>query len=130
MNALDLPTEDGKTVGEIALQPILDQNINLTVVDVGARGGMYDLPEGYTKHAHWIGFEPNPVEHEKILSNKTDAEEAGIPTPKWKSKTVKQVALWSEPEIRASWEDFISDPRFKVYFEFTLQPRWSFKTSR
>ena len=30
----------------------------------------------------------------------------------------EKYSVWSEPEIRASWEDFINDPRFKVYFEF------------
>jgi len=100
MNALDLPTRNGKTVGEIALQPILDHKNDLTVVDVGARGGMHELPESYAKHANWIGFEPNPLEHEKIIAHKTDAEKAGIIPPKWKSETVKQVALWSESEVR------------------------------
>jgi len=30
----------------------------------------------------------------------------------------EKYGVWSEPEFRALWEDFINDPRFKVYFEF------------
>jgi len=100
MNALDLVTGNGKSVLDIGIQPILDHNIELTVVDVGARGGMHELPESYAKHAHWIGFEPNADEHKKIITHTTDAESAGYIPPKWKRETIQDVALWNEVGTR------------------------------
>ena len=100
MNALNLKTKSGKTILEIGLEPILERGVDITVVDVGARGGMHELPTGYTKHAHWIGFEPNPSEHNKIITHTTDAEKAGYIPPEWKRETINEVALWNEPGVR------------------------------
>ena len=53
----------------------LDENkINPTIVDVGARNGMFLLPKEYCRVSDLIGFEPNKVEYEKLIKNNTDAK--------------------------------------------------------
>ena len=42
----------------------------LNVVDVGARNGMFLLPEEYSKLSHLIGFEPNKIEYKIIKIKK------------------------------------------------------------
>ena len=100
MNALNLKTRSGRTILDIGLKPILDCGVEITVVDAGARGGMLELPSTYAKHAHWIGFEPNPDEYNKVVNHTTKARQSGFIPPKWKRETVKNVALWSESEVK------------------------------
>jgi FkbM family methyltransferase len=61
---------------------------------------MHELPSAYAKHAHWIGFEPNPAEYNKIITYTTKARQSGFIPPQWKRETVKEVALWNEPGVR------------------------------
>nr|WP_283805627.1 FkbM family methyltransferase [Undibacter mobilis] len=75
-----------------------------TVVDVGARNGMWTFPESYTRHACLIGFEPNPVEFEKLNAGRSDAEiylaSRGQARPVFKKEVYHPYALWDREEQR------------------------------
>ena len=58
---------------EIFEKKIKKFSLNLNVVDVGARNGMFLLPEEYSKLSHLIGFEPNKIEYEKLSKSKMDS---------------------------------------------------------
>ena len=100
MNALDLKTRNGRTVADIALAPLLERDIELVLVDAGARGGMHDIPASYAAHIHLIGFEPNPEEFAKLVEHNTDARREGYIPPRWKKESFKDVALWDKAETR------------------------------
>lgn len=100
MNALDLKITGGKTIAEVALAPLLEQGVEITVVDAGAKGGMNDLPARYAAHAHYHGFEPNQPEFDKLTSHTTDTVKAGYAPPKWRQETIRDSALWNAPGRR------------------------------
>jgi FkbM family methyltransferase len=97
-NALDLSLPDGRLVAEAILAPL--GGASLTVIDVGARNGMFRLPASYTKHAELIGFEPNKEEHAKLVSRTTDAILGGLPMPRFKSESFFDCAVWDRDEER------------------------------
>ncbi len=72
------------------------------VVDVGARNGFLLLPPAYTERATLVGFEPNPVEYEKLVKGETDAgrwlAEQGISAPRFKQERFFPYALWDRAE--------------------------------
>jgi FkbM family methyltransferase len=94
----DAPTRLGRTVGDIVLAPVNKAGVDLLVVDVGARNGMYLLPPSYTKRATLVGFEPNPAEYKKLVENNTDAEKVfalqGISPPRFSANRFHDCALW------------------------------------
>jgi FkbM family methyltransferase len=97
---LDRPTELGRSVAEIVMAPIVDAGITPVVVDVGARNGIYDIPESYAQYAEFVGFEPNPEEYEKLVAGNTDSMKAGNIGPRFKSNRYHRYALWSADETR------------------------------
>ena len=54
----------------------LPLNKNINVVDVGARNGMTLLGD-FSKYCNLFGFEPNPQEYEKLITNTTDRQLRG-----------------------------------------------------
>jgi FkbM family methyltransferase len=96
----DRATELGRAIAEIVMAPIVDAGITPVVVDVGARNGIYDVPESYTRYAAFVGFEPNPAEYEKLVADNTDSMKAGYIGPRFKSKHYHPYALWSADETR------------------------------
>jgi hypothetical protein len=54
---------------------LLNKNIN--VVDVGARNGMTLLGD-FSQYCNLFGFEPNPQEYEKLITNTTDHRGGGF----------------------------------------------------
>jgi hypothetical protein len=62
----------GKVPGEILLRPLKEYGIEPTVVDLGASNGMFLMPKSYASRAHYIGFEPNEEEHDKLVRHETD----------------------------------------------------------
>jgi len=93
-------TPSGRTVGDIVFYPVDKTGVNFTVVDVGARNGMFLIPPTYAKRSEIIGFEPHPAEYEKLISNSTDAMRAGINMPLFKSVQYYNCALWDKEEVR------------------------------
>ena len=74
----------------------LDENkINPTIVDVGARNGMFLLHKEYCRISDLIGFEPNKVEYEKLIKNNTDAKKIFV-EPNFQSKKYFNYALWKK----------------------------------
>jgi FkbM family methyltransferase len=90
----------GTTVAERMLEPLARAGISPLVVDVGARNGMLLLPQSYTRQARLVSFEPNAVEHEKLVSGQTDAARVGAHAPKFRSTDYYNCALWSEDAKR------------------------------
>ena len=86
MNIFQKNGPDGKALSEILLNPLQERKISLTVVDVGARNGMFLLPPEYAEKAKYIGFEPNPVEYEKLINKNTDSMELGNKMPRFKEE--------------------------------------------
>lgn len=83
-------------MGANLFEPLDQKNIVPTVIDVGARNGLFSLPRGYAEKSHFIGFEPNPVEYQKLVSRNTDAMKLGYLMPKFKSEKYYDCALWNE----------------------------------
>jgi FkbM family methyltransferase len=97
-NALELTLPDGRNVADLILAPLGD--VTLTVVDVGARNGMFRLPPAYAKRAELIGFEPNKEEHAKLVGRRTDAIIGGTKMPSFRSERFFDCALWDRAEER------------------------------
>lgn len=96
----DRPAHGKYTVGDLVLAPLIESGCELTVVDVGARNGMSELPASYARHAAYIGFEPNREEHQKLVEHRTDAARAGIKAPRFHTETYHPTALWSSTGTR------------------------------
>jgi len=67
--------------------------VALTLVDVGARNGVFELAD-VAEFVDAYGFEPNPAEYAKLLSGDTDA---GVPTPPYRSLAYYPLAMGSNP---------------------------------
>ena len=52
---------------------LLPLNKNINVVDVGARNGMTLLGD-YSQYCNYYGFEPNPEEYKKLITDRTDRQ--------------------------------------------------------
>jgi len=89
-------TKSGNALGEMIFRPLKTHNMELAIVDIGARNGMFLFPKSYAAHAHYIGFEPNQDEYEKLIRHKTDAMNLGMEMPKFKSEEYNDCAVWSE----------------------------------
>lgn len=74
MSVLDRVTSIGKNIHDLVAGPLLENGLVPTVVDVGARNGMFMLPPTLARTMRLIGFEPNPVEYEKLVRHQTDAQ--------------------------------------------------------
>src|SRR3954447_25923036 len=97
-NALDLAIGSGRVVADAVFAPLGDTM--LTVIDVGARNGMFRLPASYAAHAALVGFEPNPEEHAKLLSRSTDAIVGGSEMPRFRREVFHDCAVWDREEER------------------------------
>ena len=52
---------------------LLPLNKNINVVDVGARNGMTLLGD-FSQYCNFYGFEPNPEEYKKLITDRTDRQ--------------------------------------------------------
>lgn len=69
------------------------RDLTIAFVDIGSRNGVVELPELAHRVMAW-GFEPNPVEYEKLITNNTDAFRiAGIHSPQYKSLKYSNSAI-------------------------------------
>lgn len=89
-------TTSGRTIGDILFRPLKVAGINLTIVDVGARNGMFLIPPSYATQSNFIGFEPNPEEYNKLVTRNTDAIRLGHSMPYFKSEKYYDCALWNK----------------------------------
>lgn len=99
---LDSRTSVGATIGDLIFAPVEQAGISPLVVDAGARNGMFLLPESYTRRAKLVGFEPNAVEHQKLVANDTDAQRyfarQGVTVPRFKEARFHDCALWDNDQ--------------------------------
>jgi len=91
---------NSETVGEFISKPLIASGITQSIVDVGARSGMFELPESFTSGVDFIGFEPNPIEYKKLIEGKTDSILAGGKQPAFKTKRYFPTAVWSDDSER------------------------------
>lgn len=98
--SLDQPTSLGMPVSEVVSAPLRERGIELTVVDAGARNGMFMLPDAYAATTRLVGFEPNKDEHRKLVERRTDAMLIGAHMPRFLSETFHPYALWDRREER------------------------------
>lgn len=105
MNSLLNLEVRGRSIADIILGPVLAAGMTPTVVDVGARNGIWSIPTSYAKHARLIGFEPNPEEFAKLEGHKTDADRilssSGQSRPLFKEERYFPYALWDREEERS-----------------------------
>ncbi len=96
----DLAFSSGQSIGQKVLEPLVKEGSNPTIVDVGARSGMFLLPQGYTSLSDFVGFEPNEVEYRKLVEERTDAMlQAGV-RPRFRDKQYFNCAVWNKKEER------------------------------
>ena len=69
-----------------------DRKITINFVDIGSRNGVLEL-DGIAAHVAAYGFEPNPVEYEKLVSGKTDAARLGVVVPSYSMLTYAPYAI-------------------------------------
>lgn len=93
-NPLDIRTRSNVPICDLIFAPIVRAGQRPLVVDVGARSGMLELPSSYTNRANLIGFEPNPVEHEKLIAHDTDPVRAGHRPPPFADEKYLDKAIW------------------------------------
>ena len=93
-NSLDRIAMGGRSIGDIVMAPLVAMGVSPTVVDIGARNGMFLLPANYNKFSTLVGFEANPAEYEKLVNGTTDAGKAGLIWPSFKSAEYHNYAAW------------------------------------
>jgi FkbM family methyltransferase len=98
MSALDLNISDGRSIADVIFAPVQDPDI--TVVDVGARNGMFMLPACYARRADLIGFEPNADEFVRLRNRKTEAITKGMEMPRFRNEIYHDCAVWDREESR------------------------------
>jgi FkbM family methyltransferase len=96
----DFPVSGGGTIGDIVCAPLDRAGLELAVIDLGARNGMYHVPASYSRRAKLIGFEPNPKEYEKLTSGTTDMSKTGVVAPEFKRAEYHPFAVWRARERR------------------------------
>ena len=84
------------TVADLAMEPLIKNGVTQKVVDIGARSGMFELPESFSSTAEFIGFEPNQVEYEKLVNRRTDSMLSGGKQPRFKKQKYFPSAVWSD----------------------------------
>ena len=100
--SLNLKLKNNNTINDELFKPLIENNIEPLVIDVGARNGMNEgvIPNCYSKYSKLVGFEPNKTEYKKLLTNTTEAEKAGENLSGFKKTKYFDSALWSNQEIR------------------------------
>lgn len=93
---IDRTLPNGGSIASIVFRHLDQSGWLLNFVDVGARNGSYLLPASYAQRTRITGFEPNRVEYEKLINNRTDAQKAGMIEPAFREKKYYPYALWSE----------------------------------
>ena len=96
LNPLEIYIDNNNKINDILFQPLIEKELEPTVVDVGARNGLHQdvIPLTYAEKSKLIAFEPNQKEYEKIISNTTDAEKIGAKLSKFKKEQYFNCALW------------------------------------
>jgi FkbM family methyltransferase len=85
----------GSSVASVLFAPLSKGHVPLEFVDVGARNGSFILPPSYAAHCRITGFEPNPVEYEKLKLGRTDSMRAGAKEPAFKERRYYPYGVWS-----------------------------------
>ena len=100
--SLNLKLKNNRTINDELFKPLIENNIEPLVVDVGARNGMHvsSIPNCYSKYSKLVGFEPNKQEYNKLITKTTDAERAGATLSGFKETEYFDSALWSNQESR------------------------------
>ena len=83
------------TVWNLIKKRFETEKITPNILDVGARNGIYILPNGYSENCNLIGFEPNKNEFEKLKTNKTPLQSKKR-EPKFFRKKYFNIALWKK----------------------------------
>src|SRR4029077_16707740 len=96
----DFPVSGGGTIGDIVCAPLDRAGLELAVIDLGARNGMYHVPASYARRSKLLGFEPNPKEYEKLTSCTTDMNKTGQVAPAFKRAEYHPFAVWRGRERR------------------------------
>jgi FkbM family methyltransferase len=87
---------DGRSVAAVVFGPLDSSRATLEFVDIGARNGSFILPASYAARARITGFEPNPVEYQKLVERRTDSMKAGAREPAFKGRRYFPNGVWSE----------------------------------
>lgn len=70
-------------------------DIEPNIVDVGARNGMFILPNEYAKNSSYIGFEPNTEEYNKLINEKSSSLQFSKKI-NFKKEKYLNTALWNK----------------------------------
>src|SRR5712675_3545618 len=87
---------DGRSIATVVFGPLDSSRATLEFVDIGARNGSFILPASYAARARITGFEPNPVEYQKLVERRTDSMKAGAREPAFKGRRYFPTGVWSE----------------------------------
>lgn len=82
-------------VWNLVIDKLEKNRITPLILDVGARNGMFLLPQDYTRISKLIGFEPSLIEFKKLKENNTDAQQITV-MPKYKEIEYINKALWNK----------------------------------
>jgi FkbM family methyltransferase len=104
ISLLDRKLPDNRSASDVLFAALDRTQDELTFVDVGARNGSYLLPASYAQRACIIGFEPNQVEYERLVAQKTEASAAGMQEHKFRRRRYFSHALWSTSGRRSFYE--------------------------
>jgi FkbM family methyltransferase len=96
----EFPVSGGGTVGDIVCAPLDQRGLELAVIDLGARNGIYHVPSSYSRRSKLIGFEPNPKEFEKLTAGATDMHKTGLAPPAFRHTEYHPYAVWRARERR------------------------------
>jgi FkbM family methyltransferase len=93
-STFDFEVVDGRSIGQIVLEPLIRNSAELLTIDIGARNGMQLLPSTYCANSSFIGFEPNPEEYQKLITKNTDAHKIGAHIPAFLNQKYYPYAVW------------------------------------
>ena len=96
----EFPVAGGGTIGDIVCAPLDQKGVEFTVIDLGARNGIYHVPGSYSGRAKLIGFEPNPKEFKKLTAGATDMHKTGLAPPPFRHTEYHPYAVWRANERR------------------------------
>lgn len=80
---------------EHSRQLLKEHDTTILFVDIGSRNGVIELKD-VASFVKAYGFEPNPDEYKKLITNKTDAAAFGISSPRYKSLIYSPYAVASQ----------------------------------
>ncbi|MCM0018615.1 MAG: FkbM family methyltransferase [Tagaea sp.] len=97
---LGLRLPDGRRAIDALMAPLERAGVTPRVVDVGARNGMFLLPQEYAAHAELVGFEANASEYAKLIHGTTDTARGGFRAARFAREVYHDCAVWDADEER------------------------------